>query len=99
MTGPENMDLKMRSVRVKKSRSTVEGKSISREAAERQFVKNMRRVIRRYKSIGEQRLRQLTVVAARQISPALGIAMAKELQLAASHTFKPRKATRGHHKL
>jgi len=83
----------------RKSRAAVKGKSLLREEAEQQFLKNMRLVIRRYKSIGEQRLRQLAVIAARQISPALGEAMAKELQIAASDTVKPEKATRGHHKL
>lgn len=95
MTGPKKMNYKKKSVRApRKSRTVVKGKSSSREEAERQFLKNMRRVIRRYKSTGEQRLRQLAVMAARQISPALGKAMAKELQIAAPHIVKTQKAKR-----
>jgi hypothetical protein len=43
------------------------------------FVARIRRILHKYRAVGERRLRELTVLAARRESKQLGRAMAKEL--------------------
>jgi len=47
--------------------------------AEMEAVREIRRVIHKYRNVGEKRLRELTVLAARSIGPQLGNAMQQSL--------------------
>ena len=49
------------------------------QIAERLAVREIRRLLQKHRSVGEKRLRELTVLAAHTVSPQLGKAMQKAL--------------------